>query len=340
MKKDSIVIFGAGNRAREIVEVLPQNTILYIVDNNIEKQGSKIHDIDVVSPDELWSDKRKMSVIMTFYDSDIQSKLKSMNINYYYSNGEKNNFFNQKEYIEYIDEDLVNRYFGDDRVKRTVKKISVENHWRKSYISEKNKVLVNAMKAQNFKLVEQLLDDVYGDNSIYYDEKYEFRPGMRLAHNLFISFKGKAVCDLACGHGDFLLHLSKDNIYACGCDYSKVRVEYLNKRGINVKRGNVDNVPFESEIFDMVTCMECMEHVTDPLKVVDEIYRLLKLGGYAIITVPYMYCCESEYHVRQFDENLLYSYFEERFKIENILRIPYLNGETNNNIFLVASKNN
>jgi len=49
---------------------------------------------------------------------------------------------------------------------------------------------------------------------------------------------------------------------------------------------DVHNIPFEDNRFDNVFCNHVMEHVESDLKAMQEIYRVLKPGGWAIIQSP------------------------------------------------------
>ncbi len=49
---------------------------------------------------------------------------------------------------------------------------------------------------------------------------------------------------------------------------------------------DVQQMPFEKEVFDVVFCNHVLEHVPDDMKALREIYRVLKSGGFAIIQVP------------------------------------------------------
>jgi len=47
-------------------------------------------------------------------------------------------------------------------------------------------------------------------------------------------------------------------------------------------------LPFDREAFDIVLCTEVMEHVPEPQKMLREIRRVLRPGGMAIMTTPFM----------------------------------------------------
>ena len=49
---------------------------------------------------------------------------------------------------------------------------------------------------------------------------------------------------------------------------------------------NSHDLPFESETFDCVLCLETLEHDDYPHKTIAEIYRVLVPGGLFVVTVP------------------------------------------------------
>jgi ubiquinone/menaquinone biosynthesis C-methylase UbiE len=51
---------------------------------------------------------------------------------------------------------------------------------------------------------------------------------------------------------------------------------------------SADAMPFADEEFDCVICTEMLEHCPDPLSVLNEVRRVLKPGGRAFITTPFM----------------------------------------------------
>lgn len=52
--------------------------------------------------------------------------------------------------------------------------------------------------------------------------------------------------------------------------------------------GDIQKLPLKDCVFDTVFCTQVLEHVPEPQKAIDEIYRVLRDGGHAIITVPHL----------------------------------------------------
>lgn len=48
-------------------------------------------------------------------------------------------------------------------------------------------------------------------------------------------------------------------------------------------------MPFENDIFDVVLCNHVLEHVEDDILAMQEIARVLKPGGFAILQVPFFH---------------------------------------------------
>mgnify|MGYP001594880018 CR=1 FL=1 len=67
--------------------------------------------------------------------------------------------------------------------------------------------------------------------------------------------------------------------------YVKLDINFVNKPNII---GSVENIPAESESFDSIISTQVLEHVKNPRKTIEEFYRVLKPGGYCLITVPQM----------------------------------------------------
>lgn len=75
-----------------------------------------------------------------------------------------------------------------------------------------------------------------------------------------------------------------------GIDVLKSSVEWANKHWKSKKMefqvGDAHDLKFETNTFDAVFCLEVLEHVHEPKKVLREFRRVLKKGGYGIFLVP------------------------------------------------------
>lgn len=60
--------------------------------------------------------------------------------------------------------------------------------------------------------------------------------------------------------------------------------------------GSVENIPMEKLSVDSVLSTQVLEHVKNPQKAVEEFYRVLKSGGYCLVTVPQLSELHEEPH--------------------------------------------
>ncbi len=98
------------------------------------------------------------------------------------------------------------------------------------------------------------------------------------------------ILDLGCREGLFLDRISKNIKWnsLVGMDVSEKAVNYLNSnyRDIIGYTGDIHNLPFEDESFNLVTCLHTLEHCEDPHRVLSEIYRVMKNKGRCLVEVP------------------------------------------------------
>lgn len=103
----------------------------------------------------------------------------------------------------------------------------------------------------------------------------------------------KNVLDVGCADGTFTKVIFQKTKAGrlIGIDILKTSIDYVKRRfarnkSMKFKVADAHKLPFNNGEFDAVFCLEALEHVVDPLKVLQEIYRVLKKGGYAIVLVP------------------------------------------------------
>lgn len=51
-------------------------------------------------------------------------------------------------------------------------------------------------------------------------------------------------------------------------------------------KADICNLPFESDSYDVILCNHVLEHIPDDTKAMQELYRVLKPGGMAILQIP------------------------------------------------------
>jgi len=129
---------------------------------------------------------------------------------------------------------------------------------------------------------------------VYYKEPLETLPALariKPAHEpLFTRVakmaRKKKVLDIGCGEGYLLSKLQpQPELYGTDMAPSAIRVAKSRIKEGNFCLGNATNIPFNSNIFDCIICTEVLEHIAGN-DAVKEIYRVLKPGGVALITVP------------------------------------------------------
>jgi SAM-dependent methyltransferase len=75
-----------------------------------------------------------------------------------------------------------------------------------------------------------------------------------------------------------------------GLDLSEVNAETAAKAGLTFVRGDVtEALPFADGSFDCVFCLELLEHLIAPARLLAEIRRVLKEDGRAVVSVPSPY---------------------------------------------------
>jgi len=96
---------------------------------------------------------------------------------------------------------------------------------------------------------------------------------------------GSTVCDLGCGAGaPFLKYIESRLISGVGLD-EHAGVSPRDKISI-VSADITASLPLESAQFDHVTMLAVLEHLTQPISVLTEAYRILRPHGTLVLTWP------------------------------------------------------
>lgn len=88
--------------------------------------------------------------------------------------------------------------------------------------------------------------------------------------------KGDKILDVACGLGRLLQACAPYNVGSFGVDISDVAVEKAKQNVPNaiIQVANAENIEFENESFDHISCLGSLERMIDLKKVLSEIHRV------------------------------------------------------------------
>ncbi len=109
--------------------------------------------------------------------------------------------------------------------------------------------------------------------------------------NKFKTIHGSTILELGCGSGGSLSQLESHGARVTGIEIDPSLVKLTNSRIKTLKNAycvQADGfyLPFPDGTFDICIFSHVLEHVPDPHKMVEEIHRVLKVGGIALIEFP------------------------------------------------------
>ncbi len=117
----------------------------------------------------------------------------------------------------------------------------------------------------------------------------------RSAYQEYVSFicrygrRGSYLLELGCGPGSSSLMLNQNGFRVMGLDISPLFLkEAKNKKceGLEFIAGDILDLPFSNDSFDIVSCFLTIEHLTDVPRALEEMARVTKSRGLIIILSP------------------------------------------------------
>jgi SAM-dependent methyltransferase len=145
------------------------------------------------------------------------------------------------------------------------------------------------------------------------EDHYWFRARRRILGDEIRSLPLPArprILDVGCGGGRFLVDLAEIG------DVSAVEplptsFEVARGRGVaDVRQAGIHDLPFEPHSFDVVTCLDVIEHVRDDIAGFGAMLAMARPGGHLVVTVPAYNWLWSDHdrinhHFRRYDRRQL-----------------------------------
>ena len=104
----------------------------------------------------------------------------------------------------------------------------------------------------------------------------------------FVDLSGLRVLDVGCGGGILSEALAERGASVLGIDLAESALQAAEAhragQAVEYRLESSRETAARGEVFDVVTCMEMLEHVADPAAVLRDIHALLKPGGWAFFS--------------------------------------------------------
>jgi len=154
-------------------------------------------------------------------------------------------------------------------------------------------------------------------------DEYAYMHELEDYHWWFVARRNLAVClikslkipspiilDIGTGTGSNLLSFSKLG-ETHGVDIASQAIEFCRKRGIkNVTQCSAEKMTYANKTFDVIACLDLLEHIPEPVEALLEMRRVLKDNGRIIIMVPAHKILWSQHdealcHLRRYEKDSL-----------------------------------
>tara|TARA_B100001093_G_scaffold490550_1_gene529708 strand:- start:2188 stop:3054 length:867 start_codon:yes stop_codon:yes gene_type:complete len=150
-------------------------------------------------------------------------------------------------------------------------------------------------------------------HSIFYKKK-KFKHNIITKIKSIFSEKTLKICDFGCGNGDFLESLPKKH-NKVGIEYS---LEYINK--LNSDKNDIEFIDYYNffnknnyhNFFDIIYLGDVLEHLQNPIEIMNNLTNYLSPNGYFIIEGP----IEENYNIIYYCSKFI-GYLKYIFKVNN-----------------------
>lgn len=110
--------------------------------------------------------------------------------------------------------------------------------------------------------------------------------------------------DVGCGDGELMrfVHAYIPTWSKSGIDVTPKAISFAQQDSPNMKFqvGNIYEIPFPENSFDIVFCGETLEHLDAPEAAIEQLFKVCKPGGRVVISTPNEHANYSDEHIHEF----------------------------------------
>ena len=153
------------------------------------------------------------------------------------------------------------------------------------------------MSEKNLNVAQNEIEHFNEQASFWWDENGPFKtlhhinPVRTEYVKQFVDLNGKKVLDVGCGGGVFSEAMAKSGAEVTAIDLAEDALEvaklHLLESGLEVNyvcQSVEEFAKDNEETFDVIVCMEMLEHVPDPQSIVDSLSKILKPDGFLFLS--------------------------------------------------------
>ena len=123
--------------------------------------------------------------------------------------------------------------------------------------------------------------DEYFPNAISHARLFGYN---HLLKNISTYVPSGKLLDVGCGRGELLYVAQKQGWQVKGVELSENFAHFAKQRfGLNIEVGNIKNLNFKDEEFDVICLISVLQHTYDPQEILHELHRILKKKGLLFI---------------------------------------------------------
>ena len=147
------------------------------------------------------------------------------------------------------------------------------------------------MKPEEFKAWNEKMVKKYDPDSFHHHHNPLIRfiesKRLRSIFKMMDIEKDDLVIEIGCGAGNIIEKAPSGELFGTDISPSILsKAKHKLNQKVHLFLADAQNLPCKDQVFTRVICSEVLEHILDPSTALNEIARILKIQGIAIISIP------------------------------------------------------